>query len=106
MSNSNGSSEKILASVYDAIDEVNATRTPDRQVQKSPQTALFGRDAHLDSLGLVGLVVSVEQHVADKFGANITLADEKAMSQRNSPFRTVQTLVDYIAGLLAESPNV
>lgn len=59
-------------------------------------TALFGIGGWLDSMGLVTLVVEVEQVLAERYGLRVTLADDRAMSQRNSPFRTVGTLVAYI----------
>ncbi len=58
-------------------------------------TALFGRDGCLDSLGLVSLVVGVEQALQDELNVTVSLADEKALSQRHSPYRTVGSLVDY-----------
>ena len=59
-------------------------------------TALFGTNGILDSMGLVTLIVEVEQTLADRFDITITLADDRAMSQRSSPFRSVGTLADYI----------
>lgn len=59
------------------------------------ETSLFGQEGMLDSVGLVTLVVAVEQAIEDTFGLSVTLADEKAMSQRHSPYRTVGTLADY-----------
>jgi D-alanine--poly(phosphoribitol) ligase subunit 2 len=44
--------------------------------------------------------VAVEQKIEDKFGFAVALADEKALSQRQSPFRTVRSLADYAAGLI------
>jgi hypothetical protein len=32
----------------------------------------------------------------------ITLADEKALSQKESPFRTIGTLIDYIAQVVKD----
>lgn len=59
-------------------------------------TALFGTNGLLDSMGLVTLIVEVEQALADRFNITMTLADDRAMSQRSSPFRSVGTLADYI----------
>ena len=59
-------------------------------------TALFGTNGILDSMGLVTLIVEVEQALADRFNITMTLADDRAMSQRSSPFRSVGTLADYI----------
>jgi D-alanine--poly(phosphoribitol) ligase subunit 2 len=79
---------------------VNTLRETFGQDAKIPgflgtETSLFGQEGILDSLGLVTLIVSVEQAIEDAFGLSVTLADEKAMSQRHSPYRTVGTLADY-----------
>jgi D-alanine--poly(phosphoribitol) ligase subunit 2 len=58
-------------------------------------TPLFGRDGFLDSMGLVTLVVSVEQAIEDELGVSVSLAAERALSQRISPYRTVGALADY-----------
>ena len=70
--------------------------------QLSPDLRLFGKDGGLDSLKLVSLVVAVEERVAEHFGKRLVLADERAMSQNASPFRTLGALADYIVELLAE----
>jgi acyl carrier protein len=59
-------------------------------------TVLVGSDAVLDSLGVVQLIVEVEQRVEQVHGISITLANDKAMSQKNSPFRTVGVLADHV----------
>ena len=64
--------------------------------------ALYGKNGVLDSLGLVNLIVAVEQAVEDRFDCSITLADERALSQENSPFATVRSLAEYLSLLLHE----
>ncbi len=49
----------------------------------------------LDSLGLVTLIVDVEQDLADQAGITVTLGDDRAVSARHSPFRTVGSLAEY-----------
>ena len=61
---------------------------------------LFGGESLLDSLGLVSLIVSIEEAIENKFNTSIILADEKAMSRRTSPFSRVSYLVDYILELI------
>ena len=95
--------EKIIQSIFNAIDEVNDEYSGDQKLEKSLETVLFGESGKLDSLGLVSLIVAAEQELEDVFGLSLALADEKAMSQKNSPFRTVETLVEYISKLLEES---
>jgi acyl carrier protein len=72
------------------------------QVEPSADLRLFGRDQKLDSLKLVSLVVAVERRIEEKLGRRLVLADERAMSQSASPFRTLGALADYIVQLLAE----
>ena len=65
-------------------------------------TPLFGEDGMLDSMGLVSLVIAVEQAIEEQFERRVSLADEKALSQANSPYRTVNSLADYAASELAQ----
>lgn len=60
-------------------------------------TRLFGEGGLLDSMALVSLVIAVEQAVEEKYDVAVALADEKALSQRSSPYRTVGTLAAYAA---------
>jgi acyl carrier protein len=61
------------------------------------QTRLFGETAALDSIGLVTLIVDLEEDIRVATGKTVTLADEKAMSRLTSPFRRVDLLAEYVA---------
>lgn len=97
------SKQRVIESIQASIDEVNQTLAPDRQLERDPSTVLFGEGSKLESLGLVTLIVGVEQRISDDLGVTVTLVNEKAMSLRNSPFRTVETLTDYVMELIAEA---
>ena len=86
--------EQIISIIYDAIDEINTMN--DLSIEKNLDSRLFGSEGSLDSFGLVNLIVMIEESVNDKFECSITLADEKAMSLKRSPFRTVDSLANYI----------
>ena len=64
-------------------------------------TPLFGEI--LDSMGIVFLVTDLETLISDELDVYISLADERAMSQRTSPFRTVKTLAKYAQALVEEA---
>lgn len=91
---------QIIELIYSSIDEINKNRDAEKLIEKSEDTVIFGANSKLDSLGLVNLIVSLEEKVNDAFAKNITLADERAMSLEKSPFRTVRTLSDFILELL------
>ena len=94
--------EKVTQSIFKAIDELNEQLPPEQNLEKSIETRIVGKGGKLDSLGLVNFIVAVEQMIEDEFEVPITLADERAMSQNQSPFRTVGTLAEYIAMLIEE----
>ncbi len=95
--------KQVIDALGASIDEVNEQLPPDRQIAKDKSTPLFGEDGMLDSLGLVNLIVSAEQKIQEQFDIAITIADEKAMSMKNSPFRTFESLADYIVVLIQET---
>ena len=64
------------------------------------EASLLGKDGMLDSIDFVTLVVDVEQGIEDRYGVSIDLVDETAMSQRNSPYRTIGSLAEYAVRLI------
>ncbi len=65
-------------------------------------TVLVGKDATLDSLGVVSLIVEVEQALEQQHQVAVTLASDKAMSAKNSPFRTVGVLAEHVLETIKE----
>jgi len=74
--------QNILAAIYRAVDWINDGLSPDHQ-----------------------LVKATEQEIEDAFGVAVTLADERALSMKASPFRSIQSLADYIALLIKNADN-
>lgn len=89
--------DRITRAIFDAIDEVNEQLSEGSRLEKSGDTVLYDRSGKLDSLGLVNLIVATEQKIEDEFDVAVILADEKAVSQENSPFKTVGSFAKYIA---------
>jgi acyl carrier protein len=59
-------------------------------------TALYGEGGALDSMALVNLIADIEEALAEQHDVSIALADEKAMSAKNSPYRSVRSLTDAV----------
>jgi acyl carrier protein len=87
---------EIESIVLDAVRNINLGRRSDVQVQLGADAVLFGPGGALDSLGLVALLIDVEEGLA-AHGVEVLLADKAAMSQSRSPFRDVPSLVAFIA---------
>lgn len=84
--------EIVLKTIYSYNQQVNEKI----QMDLGMDAPLFGQEGVLDSLELVGLIVELEQAIEDQLGISIVIADERAMSQRSSPFRTTGSLAEYI----------
>jgi acyl carrier protein len=95
----------LTAVILSAVGEFNEGVTGDRRIQETPEAMLFGRGGNLDSLGLVNLILMVEEHIQTSYGVTLTLADERAMSQERSPFRSVSSLAEYLGLLLGETTH-
>jgi acyl carrier protein len=93
--------EIVLESLKEVFAQIGAA-PPD---SIGEETVLVGTDAVLDSLGVVQLIVEVEQRVESQHGVSVTLANDKAMSARNSPFRTVGVLADHVIATAAEGSS-
>lgn len=92
----------LVALVLDALRKILQQRGQPRD-DMTPATRLLGPGAVVDSLGLVTLIVDLEQRIEDEFGATLTLASERAMSRSHSPFQSVQTIVDHVHRLLTDA---
>lgn len=93
--------DELTQIIIAATRELGAEQGIDVAPELTPETRLFGEGGLLDSMALVSLVIAVEQAVEEKYQVSVALADEKALSQRSSPYRTIGTLAAYAAQQLA-----
>ena len=93
---------KIEKIILDSLIELNDELEGNPLGNPTKETKLYGGNGSLDSLGLVTLITDLEGIISDEFGQDIVFADEKAMSQITSPFRSVKSLTVYIQKLLEE----
>lgn len=93
---------KIEEIIIEVLTELNEELEKGALNNPTKDTKLYGGSGALDSLALVSLITDLEERVSDEFDNDIILADEKAMSQRTSPFRNVESLTIYIQKILEE----
>ncbi|MCI0400487.1 MAG: acyl carrier protein [Gammaproteobacteria bacterium] len=94
--------QDLVPLIVKQIHELNGQHGVKVPADLSSDTPLFGREGILESLGLVSLVVSVEQAIEDEFGVSISLADDRALAQTKSPYRTVASLAEYAGHLIQQ----
>jgi len=92
---------KLQEIIFNAIAMTNNIREDDKQIPQQIDTELYGNNGHLDSMGLVAFLIDIEESLLDE-GIQVTLSDERAMSQSKSPFRNVESLINYIDELIKE----
>jgi acyl carrier protein len=95
------SEDRIRAVVMTAMQAANLSRDPDSQLTVAPDAPVFGPDSPLDSLGLVALLLDIEEDLV-AIGCHIVLSDERAMSQKRSPFRSVSSIAEYISSVIQD----
>lgn len=95
-------SEKVFNLVRQSVEEINQMLVHKIPIEQGAQCPLFNSEGSLDSMGLVSLIVEIEERLEKEFGVSIILANEKSMSKKKSPFLTVGTLSNYIDTLVRE----
>lgn len=97
--------EDVYNIVLESLQEVFVQGDLAPPAAVTEDTVLVGAEAVLDSLGVVQLIVEVEQRLEAAHGISVTLANDKAMSARNSPFRTVGVLADHVIATAQEGAS-
>lgn len=94
--------ESILDIILKSLKEITEFSNNNVSCELDQDSVIFGTGGLLDSMGLVTLITDLEEKLEDEFGVSLILADERAMSQKKSPFRTVSSLAQYINTLMQE----
>lgn len=94
-------SVELQTLILQVLERYNAYNEPAIDLSAGPDTLLFGPGGTLDSMALVHVVVEVEEEIENKYGVQLVLADEKAVSRKVSPFLSVRRFAAYIEELLA-----
>ena len=97
--------DTTLKIVLETLHELGEDLERPELLDANEKTRLFGARSALDSINLVNLIADLEERLNDDFDVEITLADQTAMSQTNSPFRRVGSCVDYIMKLISEQES-
>jgi len=83
--------EVVLGCLRDAVEQTGGDASTVLE-----DTAIVGPGAVVDSIGVVMLIVDIEQRLELDHLVSLTLASDRAMSQKNSPFRTAGVLADHV----------
>ncbi len=93
---------KITEIVLNSIHTLGEIEDKQEFLNPDENMRLFGGAGIMDSLNIVMLIAEIEDQIFEELDVSITLADDRAMSQKTSPFRSVKSLVKYINTLISE----
>ena len=68
----------------------------DKKINLDENTKFLGSSSIFDSIELVQFIVEVESFVNNNLGFKIELTSDKAMSRRNSPFISIDSIANFI----------
>src|SRR5437870_5549301 len=91
--------------VLESIKDLNLGRSAKDRIEPAVHTVLFGPKGTLDSLGLVELIVTIEERVKKASGVSVSLASDWALSQARSPFKSVLTLGEFLSRLTQDEKS-
>ena len=93
----------IRALIVDCLRNLNDELEEEDRFELTDNMTLLGSSSAFDSMSLVMLIMDAEGAILDRTDIDISLVTEEAMSRSKSPFRTVETLAEYIGELLDSS---
>lgn len=84
---------QIKEIIVEALNDLLESK--DVKIKVDGTTVLMGTGSMIDSLDLVTLVVDIESRLLDE-DIEVSILSEKAMSQKSSPFLSINHLNDFI----------
>lgn len=82
--------------VTDCLKQLNEVWEKSQFNEITPDTFIYGKLGAIDSMELIALLSDIEGRISDEHDINIVIADERALSETRSPFKTVQSLAAFI----------
>ncbi|MCF8309759.1 MAG: hypothetical protein K9I68_12180 [Bacteroidales bacterium] len=95
--------ENLEKIVFDTLQELGEETNNKALLNADKDTSIYGPGRNMDSLTLVRFISEVEEAVYDNMNVEVVIANEKAISMKHSPFRTVATFTDYLKQLIEDS---
>lgn len=96
---------RIAEAVFQVVDELNEQLPRSQRLARTEATLLSGAGAQLDSLGLVNLIVGVEQRIQDEFNVTVDLTDELTLSAEQPYLSSIGSMISYLSSMIEGNGN-
>ena len=88
--------------VIDKLKEIGEETNNKALIAADKETSIYGAGRTMDSLTLVRFISEMEDAIYDEYNIELVIANEKAMSMKNSPFLNVTSFTNYLKELIEE----
>ncbi len=93
--------DKVEKIIFAAIDDYNDFHPEEQKLEKNTGTVLFSRagftkSGKLDSIGLVNLLVLIEEKMKTVFGNAFMLDIQQLIQEKEKYLKDLGTLLDYL----------
>ena len=76
---------------------INGQQPPEMRLEAKRTTVLVGPNGMLDSLGVISLIVEIEQEIKGITGVAVQLLREGDAMDESSPLHTVGSLISFLS---------
>lgn len=92
--------DKIITLIYASLDEIESFIDLESPLKKDLDQPLFTKNGPLDSMGLVNLLITLEEKIDSEFNKSVQLMRADFLQTEQNPLASVESLSIYVFGML------
>ena len=86
----------FLNLIFSSVKNLNKQQPPESKLKNKKNELLIAEKSNLDSLGLVTLLIMIEDKIKKDLNKKIVLVNDKLISVENTPFKTIDSLARWL----------
>ncbi len=86
----------FLNLIFSSVKDLNKQQPPESKLKSKKNELLIAEKSNLDSLGLVTLLIIIEDKIKKDLNKKIVLVNDKLISVENTPFKTIDSLARWL----------
>lgn len=86
----------IIEIIFTSIKEVNENQPSDNRLKLKKDEFLVSDKSKIDSLGLITLLVNIEDKINKTYNVDLNLLEENFISDEKTPFQTIDNLAEWL----------
>ena len=86
----------FLNLIFSSVKNLNKQQPPESKLKSKKNELLIAEKSNLDSLGLVTLLIMIEDKIKKDLNKKIVLVNDKLISVENTPFKTIDSLARWL----------